>query len=86
LGHASIAITLDTYSHVMPGLQQEAAEIFDSALDNSKEDSEENVGNSVGNSGEGRHEPPGIRTQHHLIKSLVDFLVVLRPFPKLEPA
>jgi integrase len=29
LGHASIQITLDTYSHVAPGLQQAAAEGFD---------------------------------------------------------
>jgi integrase len=26
LGHASIAITLDTYSHVLPNMQEEAAE------------------------------------------------------------
>ena len=29
LGHASIGITLDTYSHVLPTLQQEAASAFD---------------------------------------------------------
>ena len=29
LGHASIQIILDTYSHVAPGLQQAAAEGFD---------------------------------------------------------
>ncbi len=29
LGHASIQMTLDTYSHVVPGLQQAAAESFD---------------------------------------------------------
>ena len=29
LGHASIQITLDTYSHVAPGLQQAAANRFD---------------------------------------------------------
>jgi len=29
LGHASIQITLDTYSHVAPGLQQAAANKFD---------------------------------------------------------
>ena len=29
LGHASIGITLDTYSHVLPSLQQEAAAAFD---------------------------------------------------------
>ena len=28
LGHASIAITMDTYSHVLPGLQEEGAELF----------------------------------------------------------
>jgi len=27
LGHASIGITLDTYSHVMPGMQEEEEEI-----------------------------------------------------------
>jgi hypothetical protein len=32
LGHASIGITLDTYSHVLPGLQEAAAEKFDSFL------------------------------------------------------
>ncbi len=29
LGHASIQVTLDTYSHVAPGLQQAAADRFD---------------------------------------------------------
>jgi len=32
LGHASIGITLDTYSHVMPGMQEEAAEKIDEGL------------------------------------------------------
>jgi len=32
LGHASIAITLDTYSHVAPGLQEAAARSFDEAF------------------------------------------------------
>ena len=32
LGHSSIAITLDTYSHVAPGLQQAAADRFDDIL------------------------------------------------------
>jgi len=32
LGHASIQITLDTYSHVAPGLQEAAAVRFDEAL------------------------------------------------------
>ena len=29
LGHASIGVTLDTYSHVAPGLQEAAANRFD---------------------------------------------------------
>ena len=32
LGHSTIAITLDTYSHVSPGLQEAAAKRFDDAL------------------------------------------------------
>lgn len=32
LSHASIGITLDTYSHVMPGMQEEAAEKIDAGL------------------------------------------------------
>lgn len=32
LGHASIAITLDTYSNVLPGMQEEAAERIDAGL------------------------------------------------------
>ena len=29
LGHASIGITLDTYSHVLPSMQEQAAAAFD---------------------------------------------------------
>ena len=32
LGHASITITLDTYSHVLPGLQEAAALGFEKSL------------------------------------------------------
>jgi len=32
LGHSSITITLDTYSHVSPGLQEAAAKRFDEAF------------------------------------------------------
>jgi len=32
LEHSSIQITLDTYSHVVPGLQQAAANTFDDAF------------------------------------------------------
>ncbi len=41
LGHASIQITLDTYSHVAPGMQQDAANRFDDiVLPNNQGDSE----------------------------------------------
>ncbi len=32
LGHSAIGITLDTYSHVLPGMQQAAAELLNAAL------------------------------------------------------
>ena len=32
LGHANIAITLDTYSHVTPAMHQQAAEALDAVL------------------------------------------------------
>jgi integrase len=34
LGHASVSITLDVYSHVVKGMQEEAAEKFDEVLGN----------------------------------------------------
>ena len=37
LGHASIQMTLDAYSHVAPGLQQAAAESFDRLLNRKRE-------------------------------------------------
>jgi integrase len=33
LGHANISITMDTYSHVMPGMQEAAARALDEQLD-----------------------------------------------------
>ena len=38
LGHASVAITLDTYSHVLPGLQEAAVAQFDAGLATALED------------------------------------------------
>ncbi len=32
LGHSSFAVTMDTYSHVVPGLQVQAAKDFASAM------------------------------------------------------
>ena len=37
LGHSSIAITLDTYSHVVPGLQEKAALAFAEAMEEGKD-------------------------------------------------
>jgi len=37
LGHASIGITLDTYSHVLPSMQQQAADAFDELFPTSSE-------------------------------------------------
>jgi integrase len=33
LGHATIAITLDTYSHVLPDMQEKAARAMEEALE-----------------------------------------------------
>ncbi len=44
LGHSSIAVTLDTYSHVAPGLQELAAKRFDEAFNTKyNEQAKENV-------------------------------------------
>jgi len=36
-GHSSVAITLDTYSHVLPGIQAAAAQRFDEGLQRTRE-------------------------------------------------
>jgi integrase len=48
LGHVSIEITLATYSHVAPGLQQAAAESFDKLVSPQYNETAENeaVGNN----------------------------------------
>ena len=44
LGHSSINTTLDTYSHVLPGLQEAAAEQFEEILKGVEVGEEERVG------------------------------------------
>jgi len=45
LGHSSIGMTLDTYSHVAPGLQEAAANKFDSMVNPRRENRVvENIG------------------------------------------
>ena len=41
LGHANIGITLDTYSHVVPGLQEAAALRFDALIASEAEERED---------------------------------------------
>jgi len=51
LGHANIGITLDTYSHVLPGLQEAAAEKFDRIFKiDDNENSDANVSKMLANS------------------------------------
>ncbi len=42
LGHASVTLTLDTYSHVLPTMQQQAAERLESVLFRAKPGSRRN--------------------------------------------
>ncbi|MFC2002480.1 hypothetical protein ACFLV4_00820 [Chloroflexota bacterium] len=45
LGHASIQVTLDTYSHVAPGLQEAAAKRFDElVIPRREKEAVENIG------------------------------------------
>ncbi len=74
LGHASISITLDIYSHVLPGLQEEAADKFDSIFevdnDNNK-NSDPNVSKMLAKKEELASRPYRSRTCDTLIKSQV---------------
>ena len=65
LGHASVAFTLDIYSHTVAGLQEAAAESFDKMLGENGAD----VANLLPSKGEIEREPPGARTLNLLIKS-----------------
>ena len=79
LGHASVSITLDIYSHVLPGMQEAAAEKFDRLFEvDVSEKSDTNVSkmlaiapqNKNGRS-ENESERCGSRTHDALIKSQV---------------
>ena len=45
LGHSTITLTMDTYSHVLPGMQEESAQKLDALLFNADENSVEPVYN-----------------------------------------
>jgi len=72
LGHANIGITLDIYSHVLPGLQEAAAEKFDRIFEvDETENSEPSVIKMLSKEEELRSRPCGSRTHDNLIKSQV---------------
>ena len=72
LGHANIWITLDTYSHVLPGMQENAVEKFDLIFNEGvSKNSDTNVSKMLAN-GEGVEcRPCRSRTCDTLIKSQV---------------
>jgi integrase len=74
LGHANIGITLDIYSHVLPGMQEAAAEKFDKLFGaDVSENSKTNVGKMLATDPQNESERCGTRTHDTLIKSEVLF-------------
>ncbi len=72
LGHANIAITLDIYSHVLPGMQEAAVEKFDRLFEvDNKENSDPNVSKMLAKDGGVECRPYRSRTCDTLIKSHV---------------
>jgi len=69
LGHASVGITLDIYSHVLPGLQEAAAERFDQILTLEDKKARGNVSKLLAEEGEIDSRPYRSRTCDTLIKS-----------------
>ena len=73
LGHANISITLDIYSHVLPGMQEAAAERFDRIFKvDDDENSEPNVSKMLANGDVVECRSYRSRTCDTLIKSLLD--------------
>ncbi len=61
LGHANIGITLDTYGHVVPGLQEAVALRFDALIEAEAEHTED-VSKTLARDGDSDSAPRGIRT------------------------
>jgi len=81
LGHANASITLDTHSHVLPGLQEAAADKFDGifeAIEIIKSDP--SVSKMLAKSGELRCRPYRSRTCDTLIKSKVLTIAYMRKY------
>ncbi len=74
LGHANIGITLDIYSHVLPGLQEEASDKFDIIFEvdnDNNRNSDTNVSKMLAEKEDLRSRPYRSRTCDTLIKSQV---------------
>jgi integrase len=87
LGHANIGITLDIYSHVLPGMQEAAAEKFDRIFEpDASQKSKGNVCKMLASSEDLASRPCRSRTCDTLIKSQVVKFQGFGNFVKLEPA
>ena len=83
LGHGSIAVTMDIYSHVVSGLQELAAQRFERIFDEESLKILTNAGmpnglecrQNVGSGEEFKREPLGTRTLNLLIKSQLLYLL-----------
>jgi integrase len=51
LGHSSISLTLDTYSHVLPSMQQEAMDKLNALFGGSKQDGDDTKGKDIAGGG-----------------------------------
>jgi len=72
LGHSNISITMDIYSHVMPGMQEAAVERFDRIFEpDANENSDPNVSKMLANDEGVESRPYRPRTCDTLIKSQV---------------
>jgi len=70
LGHATVGITIDTYSHVLPGLQEAVAEKFDAIFNMDISSFKEgNVSKMLTKGEETERRPCKVQTCDILIKS-----------------
>ncbi len=81
LGHAKVSITLDIYSHILPGLQEAAAESFDKMLKPKILDVED-VSKMLANEGDLNGGADGIRTHYLLTASQTLSRLSYSPTPK----
>ena len=69
LGHANVSITLYIYSHVLPGMQEAAAEKFDRLFEaDISENSDANVSKMLATAPQNESEPWATRTRDNLLR------------------